>query len=138
MFSFSNLPLSSSPPGYYLAEDELLEDGREEEEENLHLSYEISDFLKQYTVNIGGKSYQCLLCSATFRDKFNAKDHMFRKHVANVPELMLELNELVQESVIHQSSGANYTCMLCRKVLKKRTKMDMTLHFVVKHLNVSY
>ena len=106
------------------------------------LAHRLTGFLSEYLARTPDPTsphcVQCLLCSASFRDKFNAKDHMFRKHVANVPELMLELNELVQESVIHQSSGANYTCMLCRKVLKKRTKMDMTLHFVVKHLNVSY
>ena len=104
---------------------------------SLGLSNFLTEFLTKRPSLVSPHGVQCLLCSASFRDKFNARDHMVRMHVTHVPDLMVGLGQLVRENILELPNNMN-SCMLCRKVMKKRTKMDVTIHFVTKHLNVKF
>ena len=110
-----------------------MEEGVDEEEVS-RISLGISDFFKNYTVNLLPQGYQCLLCSSVARDFFNHRTHMIVHLKKKSNTLYSQLMNHCEKFIIRQA-GQKYTCMVCRKIMSKKNLCNIPIHFMSKHLD---
>ena len=80
-----------------------------------------------------GANYQCLVCSALHKTTFNLRRHFLTAHKWGQESVVQELDEVIEPHYLLQSNS-DYSCLLCRKVLKGHSRNAVRLHFVGVHL----
>ena len=101
------------------------------------LSKAISDYMESMTVRVRqetGQGFQCLVCSSFQRQFINMRKHMLAKHHFGNNAILQQLEEATQPYYIDQGQGT-YTCLLCRKILKKQSRATLMIHFLSIHMS---